>query len=70
MSEENILSAIDLLLQLKEKCDAAGLREFCRQNELDPGNVSNVLHLRKPMQPSIIRVLGYEEVKMYRKIKS
>lgn len=51
--------------RLKRTCDDMGLREFCRRNNLDAGNVSNIINDNKIMIDSVAKVLGYEPIKMY-----
>jgi len=65
MEAEKLLHGADLMLMLIDAVERDGLRAFCRKHYLDPGNVSNVLNLNKPMQPAIANALGYIEVKRY-----
>lgn len=65
METEKLLHGMDLMLMLIDIIERDGLRSFCRKHSLDPGNVSNVLNLKKPMQPAIANALGFVEVKRY-----
>lgn len=63
---KGLISEDELIALLKAKCDAVGLREYCRQTGLDPGNVSNVLRGKRCMQMRMGQVLGYEPVFMWK----
>ena len=45
-----------------------GLREFCRQKKIDPGDVSNILSGKRQMQKKIAEALGYRTMRMYEAI--
>lgn len=55
-------------LHLKEKCEEVGLREFCRKNDLDAGNVSKVINGKKPMQEKIAKSIGFRKITIYEQI--
>lgn len=65
MNEGRYISAAEVHAKLVQTVNKTGLREFCRQHDLDPGNVSNVANLKKPMQAGIAKALGYEQVTVY-----
>lgn len=70
MDEPALLSPSRLVFLLTHRVRREGLRAFSRAHDLDPGNVSAVLNLRKPMQRKIARALGYDEVKAYRPLEA
>ena len=53
---------------LRNKVIKEGLRPWCKQVGLDPGNVSNVMNKNRPMQDSIAKALGFEPMKFYVRI--
>ena len=64
---EELVPEEDVIKLLKAKCDELGLREFCRQTGIDPGNLSNVLRGHRPLQMRMGQVVGYEPVFRWRK---
>ncbi len=58
---DNGISTNILIFILKGKCEDIGLRKFCRKNNLDEGNVSNIINGKKNMLPSVAQALGYEK---------
>ena len=65
MSEPKTINVAELFIILHKEINKHGLRQFCRKHNLNPGNVSNVASLNRPMQPSIAKALGYETVTRY-----
>ena len=57
----------ELRAMLKAKCDEMGLREFCRQTQLDPGNVSNMINGNRCLSMRAGSVLGYDPVFMWKR---
>jgi len=58
---DNGISTNILIFILKGRCKEIGLRRFSRKNNLDEGNVSNIINGKKKMIPSVAQSLGYEK---------
>lgn len=65
----NYVTPETVLLHLQREVRTAGLREFCRQHNLDPGNTSRVVNQERPIQRKMAAALGYEECTAYRKAR-
>ena len=63
------VSPATVLLHLQREVKSTGLREFCRQHRLDPGNTSRVVNQERPIQRKMAAALGYEECTAYRKVR-
>ena len=67
MSEDTYSDALTILSILKNTIKKHGLRKWCRQHDLDPGNVSNIASMKKPIQRKVVNALGFEQVTFYRR---
>lgn len=59
-SEEQLRRRLSLLCK-------DGLRKFCRENELDPGHVCNMMKGRKPLSDKVLELLGFEKAYYFRR---
>ena len=60
---------LTILSVLKNTTKKHGLRKWCREHDLDPGNVSNIINLKKPMQRKVANALGFIPVTYYRRME-
>lgn len=65
MSEKVLLSESMVKFLLIEKIEEKGLRAFCREHNLDAGNVSNVVNGKRKVQKAMAEAIGLEEITMY-----
>jgi hypothetical protein len=50
---------------LQQRCSDIGLREWCRQHNVDAGTVSNIINGNRKMQKHIASALGFVPVVRY-----
>lgn len=51
---------------LQQRCAVIGLREWCRQHNVNAGTVSNIINGNRKMQKHIASALGFVPVVRYR----
>lgn len=59
VSEESVIASLRRRVQIE------GLRPFCRRNNLNPGNVCNILSRKRPMQRKVAKAIGFVERTVY-----